>query len=149
MLPGAALEQPRARPKGGRVTETARTAPAAGEPQRVAPHTLFVPAFGNVAVLETGDGLLMVDASGRPAGAETWVWAPQRRVLCTGDLWISCVPDCGDPLRVQRYAEGWADALDAMAALGAELLLPGHGPAIIGAGEIRTALTDVSGYLRS
>jgi alkyl sulfatase BDS1-like metallo-beta-lactamase superfamily hydrolase len=79
----------------------------------------------------------------------TWIWAPERGVLCTGDFWISCAPNCGNPQKVQRYPEEWADALERMAALGAELLLPGHGPFIDGAAEVRTALTDAAEYLRS
>ena len=57
----------------------------------------------------------------------TWVWVPDRRVLCTGDLFIWASPNCGNPQKVQRYAIEWARALRAMAALGAEVLLPGHG----------------------
>jgi alkyl sulfatase BDS1-like metallo-beta-lactamase superfamily hydrolase len=79
----------------------------------------------------------------------TWVWAPERGVLCTGDFWISCAPNCGNPQKVQRYPEEWADALDEMAALDAELLLPGHGPPIDGAENVKTALLDASEYLRS
>ena len=63
----------------------------------------------------------------------TWVWAPDRGILAPGDFWISCVPNCGNPQKVQRYPEEWVDALEQMIPLGADLLLPGHGPAIEGA----------------
>jgi alkyl sulfatase BDS1-like metallo-beta-lactamase superfamily hydrolase len=79
----------------------------------------------------------------------TFVWVPSRGVLCTGDFWISCVPNCGNPQKVQRYPEEWVEAFDKMIPLGAEVLLPGHGPAIIGASEVRTALIDARDYLRS
>ena len=79
----------------------------------------------------------------------TWVWASERGVLCTGDFWISCAPNCGNPQKVQRYPEEWAETLEAMAALGAEVLLPGHGPLIDGADNVRTALTGAAAYLRS
>lgn len=79
----------------------------------------------------------------------TWVWAPERRVLCTGDFWINCAPNCGNPQKVQRYPEEWAEALEQMSALGAEVLLPGHGPLIEGADEVRAALTAAAAYLRS
>ncbi len=79
----------------------------------------------------------------------TWIWAPDRGVLCTGDFWISCAPNCGNPQKVQRYPEEWAAALETMAALGAEVLLPGHGPAIEGVAVVREALTDAAAYLRS
>jgi len=57
----------------------------------------------------------------------TWVWVPERRLLCTGDLIIWCCPNAGNPQKVQRYAEDWAVALRTMAALEPEVLLPGHG----------------------
>ncbi|MBI3768859.1 MAG: MBL fold metallo-hydrolase [Deltaproteobacteria bacterium] len=79
----------------------------------------------------------------------TWVWAPDRKVVCTGDLFIWCSPNCGNPQKVQRYAEGWADAMDAMAGLAPEVLLPGHGPAIVGVAEVAAALHDTSAWLRS
>jgi alkyl sulfatase BDS1-like metallo-beta-lactamase superfamily hydrolase len=71
-----------------------------------------------------------------------WLWAPRRRVLCTGDLFIWASPNCGNPQKVQRYAIEWARALRVMAALGAEILLPGHGLPIVGTERIRTALTE-------
>ena len=41
----------------------------------------------------------------------TWVWVPERKVLCTGDLFIWASPNCGNPQKVQRYAIEWARAL--------------------------------------
>jgi alkyl sulfatase BDS1-like metallo-beta-lactamase superfamily hydrolase len=79
----------------------------------------------------------------------TWVWAPARKVLCTGDFWIGSAPNCGNPQKVQRYAEEWETTLRTMAELGAEVLLPGHGAPIKGAVEIRTALLDAADYLRA
>ncbi len=79
----------------------------------------------------------------------TWVWAPERKVLCTGDFWISCVPNCGNPQKVQRYPEEWIKAFEQMIPLGAEMLLPGHGPLITGADEVKQALEDAASYLRS
>ena len=49
------------------------------------------------------------------------------KVLFAGDMFIWASPNCGNPQKVQRYAEEWAAALRTMAALDAELLLPGHG----------------------
>lgn len=79
----------------------------------------------------------------------TWVWAPARKVLLTGDLFIWSSPNCGNPQKVQRFAEGWADALDEMRTLGAEVLLPGHGPPIEGREAVDTALGQTSRWLRS
>jgi len=60
----------------------------------------------------------------------TWVWSPGRRILFAGDMFIWASPNCGNPQKVQRFVREWADALDTMRALGAEVLLPGHGPPI-------------------
>ncbi len=79
----------------------------------------------------------------------TWLWAPARRIACVGDLFIGTSPNCGNPQKVQRYPEEWADALAAIAALEPELLLPGHGPAIAGAEEIATTLGNTVAWLRS
>jgi glyoxylase-like metal-dependent hydrolase (beta-lactamase superfamily II) len=38
---------------------------------------------------------------------ETWVWARDRGIVCTGDLYLSMLPNCGNPQKVQRYPEGW------------------------------------------
>jgi alkyl sulfatase BDS1-like metallo-beta-lactamase superfamily hydrolase len=40
-------------------------------------------------------------------------------------------------------------ALEQMIPMGAELLLPGHGPKIEGAAQVKQALTDAADYLRS
>jgi len=79
----------------------------------------------------------------------TWVWAPERKVVCTGDLWMEILPNCGNPQKVQRHPEGWADALEAIASLGAELLLPGHGQPIEGADAIRECCSNTAEALRA
>jgi len=79
----------------------------------------------------------------------TWVWLPATRVLCTGDLFIWAAPNCGNPQKVQRYVREWADALDVMRGLGAEVLLPGHGPPIFGADRIAEALDQTARLLRT
>jgi alkyl sulfatase BDS1-like metallo-beta-lactamase superfamily hydrolase len=79
----------------------------------------------------------------------TWVWLPATRTLCTGDLFIWAAPNAGNPQKVQRYAVEWASALRTMAALGPELLLPGHGLPIAGAARVREALLDTAAYLES
>ena len=79
----------------------------------------------------------------------TIVWAPRARVLCTGDLFIWAAPNCGNPQKVQRYVIEWAEALEAMRAFGAEVLLPGHGPPIFGAARVDQALRETGAFLRS
>jgi alkyl sulfatase BDS1-like metallo-beta-lactamase superfamily hydrolase len=77
----------------------------------------------------------------------TWAWIPSRKVICTGDLFIWAAPNCGNPQKVQRYPREWARALRAMEALGAETLLPGHGPPIFGADRVKRALDDTAQLL--
>jgi len=79
----------------------------------------------------------------------TWVWVPDRKVLCPGDLIIWCAPNAGNPQKVQRFAKDWAVALRAMADLGAELMLPGHGLPVAGAADIAMVLNDTAAYLDS
>ena len=79
----------------------------------------------------------------------TWIWIPERRIICTGDLFIWASPNCGNPQKVQRYPIEWAHALRAMDALGAELLCPGHGYPIRGADRVHQALTDTATLLES
>lgn len=79
----------------------------------------------------------------------TWTWFPERKVLCTGDLFIWACPNAGNPQKVQRYAKDWAEALRAMAALAPDVLLPGHGLPILGADRIRDALADTATVLES
>ena len=70
--------------------------------------------------------------------------SPTDRVLCTGDLFIWASPNCGNPQKVQRYPKDWAAALRTMAALDAEVLLPGHGLPIVGADRVRQALAETA-----
>ncbi|MDT7571234.1 MAG: hypothetical protein QOE05_1408 [Actinomycetota bacterium] len=77
----------------------------------------------------------------------TYTWVPDRKVLCCGDLFIWASPNAGNPQKVQRYPREWAAGLRTMAALGAELLLPGHGVPILGADRIAQALNDTAELL--
>jgi glyoxylase-like metal-dependent hydrolase (beta-lactamase superfamily II) len=79
----------------------------------------------------------------------TWTWVPERKLLAPGDCFIWAAPNAGNPQKVQRYVGEWAAALRTMAGLGAELMIPGHGLPIFGAGRIHTALTDTADLLDS
>jgi alkyl sulfatase BDS1-like metallo-beta-lactamase superfamily hydrolase len=106
----------------------------------------------------TYDGTLALDVAGErfelhhalgETDDHTWVWWPDRKVLCTGDMFIWASPNCGNPQKVQRYPREWAVALRTMAGLGAELLLPGHGWPIAGPGMVAQVLTDAADLLDS
>lgn len=79
----------------------------------------------------------------------TIVWIPDARVLCTGDLFIWAAPNCGNPQKVQRFVREWAVALEVMRTLGAEVLLPGHGPPIFGAARVDQALAETAQLLHT
>jgi alkyl sulfatase BDS1-like metallo-beta-lactamase superfamily hydrolase len=79
----------------------------------------------------------------------TWLWWPARRILFTGDLFFWVAPNAGNPQKVQRYAGEWAAALRAMAARGAEVLVPGHGVPVLGADRVRQALADTAEWLET
>ena len=79
----------------------------------------------------------------------TWVYVPARKTLLTGDMVIWCVPNAGNPQKVQRYPVEWAVALRKMDELGAELLLPGHGLPIFGAERVHQLLDETATVLES
>lgn len=79
----------------------------------------------------------------------SWAYIPERDIICPGDLFIWNSPNCGNPQKVQRYPAEWAEALRAMAEVGAGMLLPSHGPPIVGADRVRTALSHTAAYLES
>jgi alkyl sulfatase BDS1-like metallo-beta-lactamase superfamily hydrolase len=99
--------------------------------------------------LRVGDRELRLFHARGETDDHTWVFLPQPRVLCTGDLFIWSAPNAGNPQKVQRYAIDWSRALRRMAALEPEVLLPGHGVPIFGAERVRTALVDTADYLES
>jgi alkyl sulfatase BDS1-like metallo-beta-lactamase superfamily hydrolase len=79
----------------------------------------------------------------------TWTYVPELKILHAGDLFIWAVPNAGNPQKVQRYAGDWAKALREMSALGAEIMIPGHGVPVIGAERIRQALGNTAELLES
>lgn len=74
----------------------------------------------------------------------TWAWIPQHKAICSGDFFIWCFPNAGNPQKVQRYPVEWAAAMRDMAEQGAELFLPAHGLPIEGKDRIRGVLIDVA-----
>lgn len=80
----------------------------------------------------------------------TWVWCPERRVLCPGDLFIWGVPNAGNPQKVQRYALDWAVGLRKMAAKEPASMGPGHGgPVVEDAAKLRRMLLETADYLET
>ncbi|MBW2382501.1 MAG: MBL fold metallo-hydrolase [Deltaproteobacteria bacterium] len=78
-----------------------------------------------------------------------WAWLPHHKAIYTGDLFIWAAPNCGNPQKAQRYPREWAQALRKMDELGAETLLPGHGPPILGADRVSQALRESAELLET
>jgi alkyl sulfatase BDS1-like metallo-beta-lactamase superfamily hydrolase len=70
-----------------------------------------------------------------------WLWVPEKRLLCTGDLLVSSFPNVGNPYKVQRYPKQWAIAMERMLEKNAEYLIPGHGPLIKGREKVKDVLS--------
>ncbi len=79
----------------------------------------------------------------------TWTHFPDRSVIACGDLFAWVTPNAGNPQKVQRYPRDWALALEEMAALEPDLLLPGHGLPLAGKERIATTLRNAAALLRS
>jgi glyoxylase-like metal-dependent hydrolase (beta-lactamase superfamily II) len=78
----------------------------------------------------------------------SWVFCPERGVLCPGDLFIYAVPNAGNPQKVQRYPWDWADGLREMARREPESLCPGHGgPVVRNAPLVKRMLLETADYL--
>lgn len=99
--------------------------------------------------LRIGDEVVELHHARGETDDHSFVYVPGRRLLCCGDLFIWATPNAGNPQKAERYPREWAQALRRMAALGAELLCPGHGPPIAGAARVRQALLDTAALLES
>jgi alkyl sulfatase BDS1-like metallo-beta-lactamase superfamily hydrolase len=80
---------------------------------------------------------------------QTWVWAPERGLVCCGDLAIGLAPNAGNPQKRQRFALEWAAALREILALQPELVLPGHGLPLRGRETIARVLGETAEWLES
>ena len=70
-----------------------------------------------------------------------WLWVPDKKTICTGDLLVSSFPNIGNPFKVQRYPKDWAIAMEKMREKNAEYLVPGHGRLIEGKENVRDVLS--------
>lgn len=105
--------------------------------------------YDDTLELEVGGTRLQLTHARGETDDHTWVFVPDERVLCTGDLFIWAAPNAGNPQKVQRYIKDWAEALRQMATLSPEVLLPGHGVPVYGEDRVQSALLDSAEYLES
>jgi len=104
--------------------------------------------YRGVTTLDVGERVELHAARGE-TDDHTWTYFADRGVVCCGDLFIWATPNAGNPQKVQRYAADWAIALREIAALDADVLLPGHGVPVVGAERVRQAVTDTAWFLES
>jgi alkyl sulfatase BDS1-like metallo-beta-lactamase superfamily hydrolase len=104
--------------------------------------------FGEAMSLRLGDTTFELRHASGETDDTTWLWVPEKKLVCASDLWVWSCPNIGNPFKVQRFELEWAQALRAIAGLGPELLLPGHGPALEGKDEISRALLTVARALQ-
>ncbi len=74
---------------------------------------------------------------------DTVVWLPQDRVLLSGDLVeFAATPYAGD-----AYFKDWPQTLQNVAALKPEALVPGRGPALVGAEQVAAGLSETGAFI--
>ena len=78
---------------------------------------------------------------------QLFVWIPGRRIVQTADYYQGFLPNAGNGKRVQRYVESWVEALRKMVSLEPQILLPGHGKALMDPAVIRENLTVLADTL--
>ena len=61
---------------------------------------------------------------------QLYVWVPGRGALASADYYQGFLPNAGNGKRYQRHVEDWVVALQEMASLQPQILLPAHGEAI-------------------
>ena len=105
--------------------------------------------YDDVMVMEVGGVRLELFHGRGETDDATFVWLPEQRVLVSGDFVAWVFPNSGNPRKVQRYTAEWAAALRRMAALGPEILVPGHGPVVFGAERVAQMLGDGAAALES
>ncbi len=123
--------------------------PAAGEralfsAEAVPPDTLY----DDTTTLEVGGVAFELHHCRGETDDHTWVYCPERGVLCPGDLFIYAVPNAGNPQKVQRYPWDWAAGLREMAACEPRSMCPGHGgPTVEDPAKVRRMLLETADYL--
>ena len=105
--------------------------------------------YDDALCLEVGDEAFELRHARGETDDHTWIWWPARRALFTGDQFVWVTPNAGNPQKAQRYPDAWAESLRAMEALGADVLVPGHGPPILGAARVRQALAETAEWLEA
>jgi alkyl sulfatase BDS1-like metallo-beta-lactamase superfamily hydrolase len=70
-----------------------------------------------------------------------WMYIPELKTICAGELVANTYPNLGNPYKVQRYPKHWAIAMERMLEKDAEYLIRGHGPFIEGKEKVKECLS--------
>ncbi|WP_436348837.1 alkyl sulfatase dimerization domain-containing protein [Natronorubrum sp. FCH18a] len=104
--------------------------------------------YRNDLTIEVGGTTFEIHHNKGETDDHSWVYCPDRDVLCTGDFFINVAPNAGNPQKVQRYPWEWAETLKEMAGCKPCHLCPGHGECVINDPEaIQTRLLTTAEYL--
>lgn len=138
-----------ARQFGGTVTATDSLEDEGGSrfrPPAYPPTTLYDGAI----TIEVGRLTFEITHGKGETDDHSWVFCPEKDVLCSGDFHINVAPNAGNPQKVQRYPWAWADTLQAMAGREPRHLCPGHGePVVDDPAEIQDRLLTSAEYLET
>jgi len=92
--------------------------------------------FDGALDLEVGGVTLHLEHTEGETRDHLLVWLPESRVLLPGDLIYPAFPNLSTPAVGPRPIQGWLRSLERFRELGAEHLVPSHGPPISGAEEV-------------
>ncbi|MEH6634608.1 MAG: MBL fold metallo-hydrolase [Halioglobus sp.] len=87
--------------------------------------------FSDRLELEIGGETFVLQHHKGETDDQLYVWVPGRGALASADYYQGFLPNAGNGKRFQRHVEDWVVALEEMASLKPQILLPAHGAAII------------------
>jgi alkyl sulfatase BDS1-like metallo-beta-lactamase superfamily hydrolase len=86
--------------------------------------------FSDRLELEIGGETFVLQHHKGETDDQLYVWVPGRGALASADYYQGFLPNAGNGKRFQRHVEDWVVALEEMASLEPQILLPAHGAAI-------------------
>lgn len=92
--------------------------------------------------LTIGEHILQLFHDKGETDDHTWVYLQKENIIITGDFVIWNLCNCGNPQKVARYPQEWANTMKKMEALNVNILLTGHGPYIKGRDRVQQVLND-------
>jgi len=103
---------------------------------------------GSLTLKIGGEDFVLTHCKGE-TDDQLWVWVPSRRALASADYYQGFFPNAGNPKRMLRDIDAWAQGLRDMAAREPALLLPAHGEALRDPQQIRGELLALAEAFQS